>query len=455
MSFGEFAAPEPGYTSSILPFSYDAQGRRSFDPLGAGLPANLVKGAWDAVRLPGDVMQEVFTGQPPQGYAPTLDPNTGRPSAGFLDRTTNLASMINLTSPANIAARPNMLVPPSATRLKATGGQQLNDIRATGATIDPTAVGNSAGLLRTSLQNEGYIPGTAAQGGNAPLTHGLIDYIEQNPSGDIGRIMAWRSRLMDIAVDPKNPTDATAAAIAVRHIDNSIPALQTKDIVGGTATGPELAAGLDRARGNYAAGQRANAISGELDRHTSGIVGQAEANAAASSTSGNVGNKIQQRVNAFLKDPQNVTGLSDSELAMLRDVRDGTASQQTLRSVGNFFSGGGNKGQAGLASTGGALGYLTSWLAGIDPGAGVALGVGVPTGLGSISRLLENALARRGITAADEALRMRSPLYQERLARQSPATAMTGRDAAVLHGLLPTLMGPRPRPWTPADQGFI
>jgi hypothetical protein len=72
--------------------------------------------------------------------------------------------------------------------------------------------------------------------------------------------------------------------------------------------------------------------------------------------------------------------------------------------------------------------------------------------------MIENALARRSLNAVDEAVRMRSPLYEQRLAAPQAITPQYRGTMETVRGLLPGLLAPPQsgvRPWTAADRGFI
>jgi hypothetical protein len=427
---------QPVYSGSILPISKDASGNISFD-WKAGLPATIARSLYDAGTLPGDVAT---------GRQPAFDPVTGGTAPSLIDRSINLAGTFNPTSPGNIAARPSWLRPPTATELKATGGAQLDAARATGTQIQGGAVGNMATDLQQKLDSEGFIQPIA------PKTHALLDAMQPpapNATINIAGLQAARQRFMAQAIG-SDAQEAAAAAQAVKHIDNLLENLPPAQTVGGTATPQEVSQMLQTGRANYAAGQRANAISGELDDATTGILERAQGQAAASNSGRNFDNLVRQKVNAFLSDEHNLLGFSPQEIGMLKAVRDGTATQNHLRYVANLLGGGGGWGQASTATRGGAAGVVGGLLSGLDPLASGAVGTVAPAVGGTLAKMLENILARRSISAVDEALRSRSPMHQAREFMQQPATALTARDAAVLHSLAPGLLAP-PQPLPQSD----
>jgi len=85
-----------------------------------------------------------------------------------------------------------------------------------------------------------------------------------------------------------------------------------------------------------------------------------------------------------------------------------------MRYTSNLLGGGGGLGQALMggmgAAAGGAVG--SPWYA--------ALGAVAPAATGATLKAGENLLARRGMNAVDEMMRMRSPLYQQNQAMTPP-----------------------------------
>lgn len=105
----------------------------------------------------------------------------------------------------------------------------------------------------------------------------------------------------------------------------------------------------------------------------------------------------------------------------------GGRGRNTARYIGNLFGGGGGIGQyvTGTAPVvGGSLGFGVGGPTGA--GVGAALGA-VPVVTGAVAKSVANALARRDLRAADELLRKRSPLFQER----QTAAGMEGIDPLV------------------------
>jgi hypothetical protein len=258
---------------------------------------------------------------------------------------------------------------------------------------------------------------------------------------------------MKQAVSSRDPHEATAAGQAVRKIDEFLGNLPNKDIVGGTATAPEINELLQRGRGNWAASERGNIVSGDLSPATKGMLERAQAQAASTASGRNFDNALRQRARSFLEDEHNLFGFNPDEIKMLERIRDGTAPLNAVRSFANLLGGGGGLGQA---VTAGGVGTATSGAAlasGAAPAVAAGLGTGAAVGTGVLGRLmkaLENTMAASGARELDQALRLRSPEGARRLAHQPDQ--WSARDAAVLRalvppGLLPTLgRGDQPPP---------
>ncbi len=387
------AAGDQAYTSSILPFSYDAQGKRSFD-LNAGIIGTLGR----AVSLPSQVVS---------GEVPAIGPDA-KVNPELIRRSAEMASTIASPSPSFVAGSrfgaPPLMKPtevPTAEALKAAGSAGYNQARATGMDVNSTAVANMTQELQSNLHREGFVPETS------PITHGILDRIANPPPNSVASvddILSMRRALNKVGGDS---SDQTAAGIARRTIDNFLGTLDPAHVVGGTASPQDVSAILRDASRNYAAAQRSNDLTGTLDRANTGILERAEAGAQAANSGANLDNSIRQRIRAFLEQPKEIAGFSEDELQALRDAVKGSFVQNRLRDVSNLTGGG--RGLGALVSgvsagaTAGALG--SPWL-------GAAIGAGVP-GVGMAMKAGENAISRRNLLGVDELVRQRSPLYEQ------------------------------------------
>lgn len=426
----------PAYSGSFLPISRDAQGNIGFDS-NTGIVGSLKR----AFTLPGDVATGKVPIHTPEGqYNPEL-----------IQRSGELAALISPVNPAvragdrvipgALKAGQRPIYPPSAPELKAAGEAGYDAARAAGLDISGNAVAEMARGLQSGLQaDRGVIAKTA------PKTFAILDELANPPRGGVVTIPgleAARRGLSDVALE--GGTEGFAARRAVRGIDDFMSALNDRALAPSSsgATAAEVAATLRDARGNYAAAQRSNTLTGELDRATTGILERAQGRAEATYSGRNLDNAIRQRVASLLERPADLSGFSDAEIAALEAVRKGTLPQNALRGLGNFLGGGGGLGQAVTAGMGAAGGGVL----GGAPGA--VLGAAAPAATGVLAKLLENALAKRSLSGVDEMVRMNSPLFREMLTAQSPIAPAFGREEAILRTLLPGLLAPpqqEPRP---------
>ncbi len=444
------ATPAPQqtpYRGAILPFAKDAQGNTSL-----AWP-EILRSAGSALTAPGDA----YTGKLP----PLVN---GQYNPEMINRATNLAALISPPSPASIVDRPMVphgLTPPTAEELKAAGGAGYDAARQSGLEIAPNVAVDAATRITNDLASKGMGADVA------PTTHKLLDNWVNPPSaaadaasGIVNRVVtpsdlqALRQNLSKIS--GQNLTDQTAGRAAAREIDGILEALTPGDVVAGPSTPEGLAALADvqrNARQNYAAGMRANDITGDLSRANVGMLDQAEAQAQAANSGLNFGNILRQKIKEFLKNPDNIGGYTDAELQALRDVLKGSFTQNALRQVGNRLGAGGGVMQSGLAGLGGAVGYN------MGGPAGAAVGMAAPVAVGTSARMLGNKLAENSLLGIESMLRERSPMYADMLAQQLYNRPDMGRDAMLMKLLLPSLFNQAPMSLAPpipkATPGFI
>jgi len=423
LGFDDLVPQQPAYTGKILPFSEDASGNVKFD-MSAGIPGaiqRLAQAGWSAVNAPADAYA---------GKLPLNDPETANRAANFA----------MLFSPASAALRAGEMVPgeiattlgaPTAQQLKDAAGQGYTAARNSGLDINADAVAGMAQGVQADLQREGFVPKVA------PKTHSLLDDLSNPPSGAVATIPDLESARRAFGKVSGDPTDEAAAGRAVRGIDNFLGSLDPQSVVAGTAAPEDVAAILRDARGNYAAAMRSNALTGDLDRANTGVLGRAEARAAATNSGQNLDNAIRQRVASILEKPAEVSGYSQAELDALRNVVQGGPIRNAARTIGNVFGGGGGLGHLVAGGLGAAAGHATG--GGLE---GAAIGAAVPAIIGHTAKAFENSLAQRSLGAADEAVRMNSPYYREMQLQQLLATPAMGRNSAALRIILPGLLTP-------------
>lgn len=412
--------PPPPSSGMFWPISWDAQGNPHFDP-----NAGILGAIRSAFTLPADVYSGKTPMQGPQGG---INPEVVNRGIGFAA----------LASPASAAMRAGELIPgelaapavPSAAALKKAGGLGYDAARASGLEIKGDAVANMASGLQQNLQSDyGIIAKTA------PKTFGVLDELANAPPNSTVGIPGMDAARRGLsAISLEGGTEGLAARNSVGRLDDFMSSLDDSQLAPtnpGTASAQGVAQTLANARGNYAAAQRSNDVMGGLDRANTGIMERAEARAEASHSGTNIDNAIRGRVASFLQNPANVAGFSQPEIGALKGVVAGGPLQNAARYVGNLFGGGGGLGHLlGMAS-----GFGIGHALGGDAEAG-AIGAMVPGSLGVTAKALENALARRNLAAADQTIRMNSPLYRA-MVQQGTAYAPRGLlNPLIARGLL-------------------
>lgn len=350
------------------------------------------------------------------------------------ENTERLATAAAIMPGVFLAAKRPQPEVPTARELVERGGAGFDATRASGVQVRPDPFVSMAQRMETDLFNRGFAPDLI------PSTSKILSELQAvpapgaSPRMDFTTMHALRQRLQNVieqnagGANP-NKQEVAAARSVLNEVNTIIGELgqNPTDLVAGTTpqAAAEAAGTFRTALGNYAAGQKSNAITGELDRARTGLLERAEARAAAANSGRNFDNSLRQRVESFLENRRNVLGLNDAEIGLLDDVVRGSRTQNFLRSTGNLLGGGGGLGQmltmgAG-AFTGGAAG---------KSGTMALAGAVAPVIAGTAAKSFENALARRNLNQANTAMLMNSPEFQQRLA------AMPPRDAAVLEGLV-------------------
>jgi hypothetical protein len=306
---------------------------------------------------------------------------------------------------------------PTTEELAKTGGAEISAAKGSGLELNSSVLSGYSKDLQQGLF-DGSMFGKTIHPVDAPATFAKLKEIENAPPGSIvtaANIQSLRESLQATAqnFNPAAAKDQLAASLAIKRLDGLIPSVAEKDVLAGApAATQEL---FEAGRGNYAAGQRANDITGELDRANTGILERAETRAQAANSGRNIDNTIRSKVASVLEKPKEVSGFSDAELAALNGVVEGGAGRNTARYIANLFGGGGGIGQSGMAAIGAGLGGAGGGI----PGA--IVGGVIPAAIGSGAKAIANALAKRDLRSVDELLRKRSPLFEDRMANAEMA----------------------------------
>lgn len=318
-------------------------------------------------------------------------------------------------------------VVPTTQELKAAGVKDLNAAAESGLEIAAPAVVNWSRGIQQKLYDDGGITEVSA-----PSTFALLKKFEDAPADAVAsakNLKSIREALGGVAqnFNPQAAKDQLAATRAIKALDEFIPAVDEASVLAGSPAATSKL--LETGRGNYAAAQRSNDITGNLDRATTGILERAEGRAQAANSGRNIDNTIRQKTAAILEKPKEISGLNEAEIAALEAVRDGGAGRNAARYVGNLLGGGGGLGQAVTAGIGGAVGSSAGPL-------GAAVGIAAPLAAGAGAKSIANFLARKDLKGVDELLRKRSPLYEDRVANPETYVISPERRAALIRMLM-------------------
>jgi hypothetical protein len=407
------APPQTAYKGSLLPFSRDAQGNVSFDPLNAG-PIGAFR---QAFTLPG----RVHSGEV------KVDPSNPK----FIGETLNFAGSFG--SPVNPAIRSGDRVIPGVTRnapdmasvptptwqqLVEKGGAQLENFSKAPVRYNPEHAVALAQRIENDLVKDGVFA-HEAPGIYAALTR-LRNNVPPHPGDEvIFNPASLHSLRKNIAEQFGKPTESQhGVGVAFRHVNDFIANPPKGAVLAGPAT--EAAREFERGLGNYAAGMRAK----ELES----IKRTADLRASSANSGQNVDNSLRGRIASHVLDARKVKGYTPEEIAMLEAVPVGTIANNIKRGAGNVLGGGGGLG----ATATGAAAYGIGNLFGLGPAASAAAGVVAPV----VGGLLKRSAGKSTQEALDEAstiLRQRSPLFEAQPKYPgAPADPMRDRMARTL-----------------------
>jgi hypothetical protein len=387
-------------------------------------PEKLVRGfassAKSAATLPGDVM-------------------AGEASPNDTGRVLDLATMGTPVNPAVRAG--DQLIPgaaravraepaavPTTRELAEAGAKDFESFRNSGLEVTSGSVSDLARRIQQRLYDEKGIAPV-----DAPATFEKLKALENAPPGSYAtaaNLKSLRESFRNTAqnFNPQAAKDQLAASRAIAELDEFIPNVAPKDVLAGSpAASGEV---YKRGRDNWAAAQRSNDITGELDRATTGILERAEGRAQAANSGRNIDNTLRQKTEAVLEKPKDISGYTDAEIAALQGVVDGGTGRNLARNIGNKLGGGGGSAQTLFAGGGAAAGAAMGGV----PGA--LMGAALPAVTGSTARSIANLLAKKDMRAVDELLRKRSPMYEERLANPEMSVVSPEKRAALLRMLL-------------------
>lgn len=405
-------ANTPEASGSILPFSKMQDGSVQFDS-----DAGIIGALKRAVSFPGEVYR---------GEVSLTDPETGQVSQDAVGRAFETASVM---SPVNPAVRSgSKVVPgvarnmqrqeppvPTADELLKAGSDGFDAMRATGAQYPSSEVKQLAETLMARMNEKGFDDATASK---TFRTLGKLASPPEDSFATIGNLHSARKTFGKIGQNFNDPADASAARNVVGALDEFIGGPGNQSSTAATAAQQRSGRILGEANANYAAGRRSDLVHG--------IERAADLRAAAANSGKNSGNAIRQRVASALLKEKDTAGFSAGEKESLEAIVEGSKFANASRDVGNLLGGGGGLGMLLSGSVGGGTGAL------LGGPVGGFVGGGLPIAAGMVLKSASNKATRKALQHADKQLRMRSPLFEQRL-RDAPMVPVkdTGYEALI------------------------
>ena len=407
--------PDKSYSSTILPLSRDAQGNVRFDS-NAGLVGDakrFAETAWDAFKLPGQVYQGQIDPTSPEGIAR---------AAQFATVFTTASAAANagerMIPGVAKAFRQGATAAPSEEALYAAADAGYKASRNMGVEYSSDSIKQLADSVRAKLMTDGIMPGQASG------THEILDHLSTPPANStvpLAGIESAYSGLGKIGQNFNNPTDQLAAGKVRDALHDFVSVADPSTVVAGPAT--DAAKVWDAAKGNYAAASHSDKLT-SVD-YTAGL------RAKAANSGLNLDNSIRSRIASLLSTPKGRSGFSPDEIALLEQVTNGTPTRNAIRFAGNLFGGGGGLGGVVAGTVGGAATGLSTG----NVLKGLIVGGGIPA-TGLALKTTGNALTRRALNTAEEAVRSRSPLFSQ-MGQNAPMTlGPVGAQAALVKALL-------------------
>lgn len=292
---------------------------------------------------------------------------------------------------------------PSVAELKTASRAGYNSPEVAAVEVKPQPVSDLSTKIESDLASRGFRP-RANQG--APVFDEVRDLVPPQgvSSVKVADLHSARKALGEIAkeVDTvgKPTSNAAAATIAKKHLDDFLPNIQQADVIAGDAA--KAARIMKEADANWAAAKRAENVDLQLTR--------ADRQAAKSGTGSNIENSMRQKIAAMLDNPRRTVGFSDAEKQAMESIVRGTPTRNALRKFGKL---GVDGGLSMLLHAGGAL---------ETGGATVPLAIG-----GTVARKLGEHLTSRAGTGLSEMVRSRSPLAAGNAGTTAVAHALTRR----------------------------
>lgn len=269
-------------------------------------------------------------------------------------------------------------VGPTSEQLLSQGSQGFKDFRTAGFTVDPNKVDQWSKTTAAYLQH----PERNFTSRTAPETNRILEGLQGGSMPVTAAQLDEAKTLLKGVQSSGGLHDPTAASVALSKLDELI----------GSTPGAKL---WQDAKGNYAAGKRAEAIA---DAATA-----AQLSADAANSGHNTGNATRQSFKRVLLSDSS-RGFNAAELAQVEKIVRGTTPGNIMRSASNALGGGGGIGQGVAMAAGGVAGSQSEM-----PG-GFAEGALMPLIAGTLLRRAANASVSRQVGKLDQMVRERSPM---------------------------------------------
>lgn len=274
-----------------------------------------------------------------------------------------IASMLGGLSPvaASRAARPSPKAP-TLEELQAQSNAGYDAVRDSGATLSPQSADALAGGIEGTF---GTRPATRRMNPKAAVAaEELAGDMRQRPP-TISEVDEARQWIGNNVAGSNEAGERRLGMMMKDAIDSHLDQLQPGDITGTNRPG-EVVDALIGAR------EKARRVhkSQLFEAEDTGLVAKGLRRAATTGTGGNEVNAIRQNVRRVLENPKLRRGYSETELQAMRDIADGTPTQNALRLLGRLAPTAGGLPLitgVGFASSGGALGGPFGAVAGMAP----------------------------------------------------------------------------------------
>jgi hypothetical protein len=306
------------------------------------------------------------------------------------------------------AARPGTAVPrvaaPTIPELKAASRAGYNNPEVTAVEIHPQSTAALSARIESDLAQRGFRPNNEAPVFNAVR--------ELNPppgvqSVRVADIDSARKVLGNIAKERDSVGQATpratAANVAIDHINDYLPNISAADVIAGDA--PRAAQILQDAQSNWGAAKRAENVDLQLTR--------ADRQAAKSGSGSNIENSMRQKIATLLDNPRRTVGFSAPERDAMESIVRGTVTRNTLRKVGKLGVDGG-------------LSLLLHAGTALETG-----GINLPVAVGgTAARKVGEALTARAGRNLSDMVRSRSALHRGNQGAAAVQQALIGNTPA-------------------------